>query len=81
MPIGGFNGTDPSPTLSQFEQYVSSGQIHYYIASSGTGQQAGSSSGTTTGTIASWVASHFTATTVGGVTIYDLTQPTSGASS
>jgi 4-amino-4-deoxy-L-arabinose transferase-like glycosyltransferase len=81
MPIGGFNGTDPSPTLSQFEQYVSSGQIHYYIASSGMGQQAGSSSGSTTGTIASWVASHFTATTVGGVTIYDLTQPTSGASS
>jgi len=72
MPIGGFNGTDPSPTLAQFEKYVSEGKIHYFIAG-GTG---GSSSGTT-GTIASWVASHFTAITVDGTTIYDLTASTS----
>ncbi len=32
MAIGGFNGTDPSPTLAQFEKYVSEGKIHYYIA-------------------------------------------------
>ncbi|MGV7942692.1 glycosyl transferase, partial [Mycobacterium kansasii] len=27
MPIGGFNGTDPSPTLAQFQQYVRDGRI------------------------------------------------------
>ena len=26
MAIGGFNGTDPTPTLAQFEQYVRDGQ-------------------------------------------------------
>ncbi|MDR7002120.1 glycosyltransferase family 39 protein [Neobacillus niacini] len=31
MDIGGFNGSDPSPTLAQFKQYVSEGKIHYYI--------------------------------------------------
>jgi 4-amino-4-deoxy-L-arabinose transferase-like glycosyltransferase len=36
MAIGGFNGTDPTPTLAQFEQYVKNGDIHYFIAS-GTG--------------------------------------------
>ena len=35
MAIGGFNGTDPAPTLSQFEKYVSEGKIHYFIASGG----------------------------------------------
>ena len=28
MPIGGFNGSDPSPTLEQFQQYVAEGKIH-----------------------------------------------------
>jgi 4-amino-4-deoxy-L-arabinose transferase-like glycosyltransferase len=28
MAIGGFNGTDPTPTLSQFEKYVAAGEIH-----------------------------------------------------
>ena len=32
MAIGGFNGTDPAPTLAQFEQYVAAGKIHYFIA-------------------------------------------------
>jgi hypothetical protein len=31
MAIGGFNGTDPSPTLAQFQQYVAAGKIHYFI--------------------------------------------------
>lgn len=32
MPIGGFNGSDPSPTLAQFQQYVAEGKVHYFIA-------------------------------------------------
>ena len=31
MAIGGFNGSDPSPTLAQFKQYVADGEIHYFI--------------------------------------------------
>ena len=71
MAIGGFNGTDPTPTLAQFEQYVQQGKIHYYIS----GSTGGSSS--SAAQIASWVKSHFTAQTVGGVTVYDLTSATS----
>ncbi|MFE2875600.1 ArnT family glycosyltransferase [Streptomyces roseus] len=32
MPIGGFNGSDPSPTLAGFQEYVRAGKIHYFIA-------------------------------------------------
>ncbi|MGT2425422.1 glycosyltransferase family 39 protein [Amnibacterium kyonggiense] len=70
MPLGGFNGSDPSPTLEQFEQYVANGQVHYFIASGGIGRSNGGSSASSE--IASWVESHFSATTVGGVTVYDL---------
>jgi 4-amino-4-deoxy-L-arabinose transferase-like glycosyltransferase len=70
MAIGGFNGTDPAPTLAQFEAYVAQGRIHYFI---GGGFGPGGGSGTSS-QIAQWVAQHFTATQVDGVTVYDLTQ-------
>ena len=81
MAIGGFNGTDPSPTLAQFQQDVSRHQIHYFISGGrggfggggfgggGPGQQTSS----TSSAITEWVTSHFQAQTVGGATIYDLT--------
>jgi 4-amino-4-deoxy-L-arabinose transferase-like glycosyltransferase len=71
MAIGGFNGTDPTPTLAQFEAMVAKGEIHYYLGrgSSSFGGGTGSSA------IASWVAAHYTAQTIGGTTVYDLTQP------
>ena len=40
MAIGGFNGTDPTPTLAQFQQYVREGKVHYFIG--GGGSAAGS---------------------------------------
>jgi hypothetical protein len=43
MSIGGFTGSDPAPTLAQFQQYVAAGQIHYYIS---TGQGGGGARGT-----------------------------------
>jgi len=73
MAIGGFNGTDPAPTLAQFEQDVAAGKIHYFLAG---GQRVGGAAGGS-GSIATWVAAHFTARTVGGVTVYDLTSPNS----
>jgi 4-amino-4-deoxy-L-arabinose transferase-like glycosyltransferase len=70
MAIGGFNGSDPSPTLAQFKQYVSAGKIHYFIAGSVGTPNGGSNASSE---ISQWVQSTFTATTVGGVTLYDLT--------
>jgi 4-amino-4-deoxy-L-arabinose transferase-like glycosyltransferase len=74
MAIGGFNGTDPAPSLAQFQAYVQQGKIHYFIASGGRGGPASSSSATE---ITSWVEAHFSAQTVGGVAIYDLSRPAS----
>ena len=72
MAIGGFNGTDPWPTLAVFQQYVANGEIHYFIAGGRGG--AGSSDSSA---ITNWVESNFTATTIGGTNVYDLTSPTS----
>ena len=73
MPIGGFNGSDPSPALAQFQAYVAAGKIHYFIGGGGFGGQQGGSD--SSGGISSWVQSHYTAVTIGGTTLYDLTQP------
>lgn len=72
MPIGGFNGSDPSPTLEQFRHYVESGQIHYFLGSSRGGPGGRSGTGAE---ITQWVQEHFTAQEVDGVTVYDLTAP------
>ncbi|WP_296102907.1 glycosyltransferase family 39 protein [uncultured Corynebacterium sp.] len=69
MPIGGFSGSDDAPTLAQFKKLVSEKKIHYFIADSGQGGGPGGNN-----EITSWVKAHFTATTVDGVTVYDLTQ-------
>jgi hypothetical protein len=66
MAIGGYNGTDPAPTLAQFQQDVADGEIHWFIP--GTA----SSSSTAAAKITEWVESHYTATTIGGTTLYDL---------
>jgi 4-amino-4-deoxy-L-arabinose transferase-like glycosyltransferase len=71
MAIGGFNATDPSPTLAQFQEYVQHKQIHYFI---GTGSAMRSTSGSDDAqAIAAWVAATFTPTTVGDATVYLLT--------
>ncbi|MEU6670628.1 glycosyltransferase family 39 protein [Streptomyces sp. NPDC046727] len=72
MAIGGFNGTDPSPTLARFKKYVAEGKIHYFIAGGGMGGGGGTSG--TASSISSWVESTFKKVTVGSATFYDLTQ-------
>jgi 4-amino-4-deoxy-L-arabinose transferase-like glycosyltransferase len=79
MAIGGFNGSDPSPTLAQFQAYVAAKQIHYFAAGGGFGQQNGGSRESSS--IASWVSANFTPVTIGGSTFYDLTQPLSAGAS
>jgi len=66
MAIGGFNGTDPSPTLTEFEHDVATHRIHYFIGG-GFGGFGGGGRGGAVGpggqtslaarAITSWVAS------------------------
>ncbi|WP_020629496.1 glycosyltransferase family 39 protein [Amycolatopsis alba] len=72
MAVGGFNGTDPAPTLEQFQEYVRSGQIHYFL---GDGMMMRGETGSDAAErIAAWVAETYTPTTVDGVTVYDLSR-------
>ncbi len=84
MPIGGFIGSDPAPTLAQFQKYVADGQIHYFIVSrgpggpgmpDGPGRQDKDKSVTEGTKIADWVKQNFVAASVDGATYYDLTAP------
>jgi hypothetical protein len=80
MSIGGWSGSDPSPTLAQFQQYVANGEIHYLIASGASGGFGGGGPGGGSGTysqIVAWVRAHYTSTTVGSSTVYDLTKSAS----
>jgi 4-amino-4-deoxy-L-arabinose transferase-like glycosyltransferase len=77
MAIGGFNGTDPAPTLVQFQRYVREGKIHYFIAGGRGGGMAGSNGSASE--ITSWVQSNFSSSSVGGVALYDLTSPSAAA--
>jgi 4-amino-4-deoxy-L-arabinose transferase-like glycosyltransferase len=71
MAIGGFNGTDPAPTLAEFQQDVAAGKIHYFIG--GTTNRSSTSGSQDATAIAAWVGAHFTPSTVDGATLYDLT--------
>jgi 4-amino-4-deoxy-L-arabinose transferase-like glycosyltransferase len=74
MALGGFNGSDPSPTLAQFQAYVADGQVHWFIGSGlGMSSDGGSNA---SAEIAAWVAENYTAQTVDGVTLYDLSGAT-----
>jgi len=79
LAIGGFNGSDPAPTLAEFQARVEAGAIHYFIAGGrglGGGKMGGSQSASQ---ITAWVAQNFSASTVDSVTLYDLTAPTTAS--
>ena len=75
MPIGGFNGTDPSPTLEQFQKLVAERKIHFFIGGGRGFGFGGSDTDRPSSQIRTWVTENFTSTTIDGVTIYDLTSP------
>ena len=74
MAIGDFNGTDPSPTLEQFQQYVADGRIHWFVG--GDTGLPGNGGSDAASRIAEWVQDNLEARTVDGVTLYDLTERT-----
>ena len=73
MALGGFNGTDPAISLAAFQKLVAAGKIHYFYGS-GNGSFIGSTRANTSEAyqIQQWVVAHYTATTVGTATLYDL---------
>ncbi|MFY1576093.1 ArnT family glycosyltransferase [Verrucosispora sp. WMMD703] len=76
MAVGGFNGSDPSPTLEQFQRYVADGRIHWFLGGGGfRGTNGGSSASSE---IAAWVAANFPTQTVDGVALYDLSSGRQG---
>jgi hypothetical protein len=76
MAIGGFNGTDPSPTLEEFKDYVATGRIHYFIRGPLTIGHWGPVTGGSqqSSDIAEWVENHYTPLKVERVVVYDLTR-------
>jgi 4-amino-4-deoxy-L-arabinose transferase-like glycosyltransferase len=73
MAIGGFTGSDNSPTLAQFQAYVADHQVRYFIAGDHGGpphERSGAA-----GQITQWVQQSFAPMDVGGTTVYDLSQP------
>jgi 4-amino-4-deoxy-L-arabinose transferase-like glycosyltransferase len=63
MPIGGFDGQDPTPTLAKFKELVALGDIRYVLVGGGGmggGMMGGASSNST---ISSWVTSNCKADT------------------
>jgi 4-amino-4-deoxy-L-arabinose transferase-like glycosyltransferase len=45
MPIGGFMGSDPAPTLAQFQADVATGQVRYFVVGGGPGGGMGGPGG------------------------------------
>jgi len=72
MALGGFNGNGGELSLASFIRYVHAGQIHYFIGGGGVPGVGGTSDTTTA--ITSWVESHFSSETIGGVAVYDLSR-------
>jgi 4-amino-4-deoxy-L-arabinose transferase-like glycosyltransferase len=80
MSLGGFNGSDPYPTLAQFKALVQAGKVHYFIArGSGAGAFGRGQGSSSMSAISSWVADNFDSQTVGGITVYDLSASGSGS--
>jgi len=75
MAMGGFTGTDPAPTLAEFQKWVQEGDITYYIAGGGTGGGPGGQGSFSQ--ITSWVEGHFKSATIGGEKVYLLLEPKS----
>ena len=61
MTIGGFNGSDPAPTLAQFQRLVAEGEVRYVLVSGAGGGFGGGGPGggsATSQAISQWVTSH-----------------------
>jgi 4-amino-4-deoxy-L-arabinose transferase-like glycosyltransferase len=70
LAVGGYKGTDPMPTLSQFQEMVRAGQVHWLIT--------GGAEGPAGHAIAAWVATRCPLQVIDGFSIFDLSAMASG---
>ncbi len=75
MAIGGFSGTDPVPTLAQFQDDVAHHRVAFYVSANNKGRHGPGSRGRAHTDIATWVAANFRSAQVGDATVYDLSSP------
>lgn len=93
MALGGFNGSDPTPTLEEFQRLVAERRVRFFIAGwrPGSGPAADVHSGAngpyanapdevgrrTMLSISHWVKDNFAEQVVDGIVLFDLTRPKS----
>lgn len=74
LPIGGFSGSDPVPTLAQFTALVASGDVKDVLVSEAGGGMNGAAAGSTATQIQAWVTAHCTQVTDAGTSgLYECT--------
>lgn len=71
MPLGGFSGSDPSPTLERFKAQVDAGEICYFIQQEAFLEVQ--SSDTESTAISRWVKENFSSKVLDNTTMYRLT--------
>jgi hypothetical protein len=80
MAMGGFNGSDPAPTLDEFKALVAAGKIRYVLVSGRGGFGGPGRGASSVSAIDTWAASVGTQVTYGGsATLYDLGALATGA--
>ena len=77
MPVGGFNGGTPYPSVSQLSNYIESGQIRYYLVRHDA--QDIDAEAKFADDVTAWVRAHFACVQMGEMDVFDLRQrlPTS----
>jgi hypothetical protein len=70
MPIGGFNGGTPYPTVSQFNEYIETGQIRYYIVRHDS--QDIEAEAQFADEVTQWVRANFVPLQLGEMDVFDL---------
>jgi 4-amino-4-deoxy-L-arabinose transferase-like glycosyltransferase len=75
MSVGGFNGTDPVPTLHAFQADVAAHRVHWFIGGWPGLWQGGADAAA----ITAWVQRSFPVHVVDGVWLYDLSVPSAGS--
>ena len=74
MAIGGFSGSDPVPSLSEFQNDVAQHKVTYYVVANNPGRGPGWGN-RGHDDIAKWVMTTFPAVSVGEATVYNLSTP------
>ena len=69
MAMGGFSGSDPTPTLAQLQSYVASGQLRFVLLNGGGGGPIGR--GGAASSVSTWVSQACTAVTGVSTALYD----------